>query len=272
MGHNKVIRKEFSKQASRFGDKGLTLSSQDILDWSVGALPLDKDYRVLDVAAGTGHLSRAMAPHVRKVVAVDITSKMIAYAREETIRSNLTNISIQEGKAEELPYRSDCFDLVASRLAIHHFEKPVVQLREMVRVCKPDHRIGVIDLIAPENKRLAETYNRLERLRDPSHTIALSKEQMENLLSEVGLVVENFEMRDIEVDFQRWVQMTGTKPEAAETIKGDLMKEIGGGSKTGMRPFIQHGALKFLQAWAVVLGMKTLPSLSRPYPYVTGQL
>ena len=258
MEHNKVVRKEFSKQASKFGDKGLTLSSQNILDWGVELLPLDKDFWVLDVAAGTGHLSRAMAPHVREVVAIDITPKMLAYAREEATKSNLINISIQEGKAEELPYKSGCFDLVASRLAIHHFEKPTVQLREMVRVCKPEHRVGIIDLIAPENKSLAEIYNHLERLRDPSHTIALSKEQMEKLLSDVGVVVEAFEMRDVEVDFQRWVQMTGTKPETVEMLKTKLMKDIGGGSKTGMRPFMKNGDLKFLQTWSVFVGVKSL--------------
>ena len=256
MEHNKVIRTEFSKQASSFGEKGLTLSSQDILNWSIRLLPLEKDHRVLDVAAGTGHLSRAIAPHVREVVALDITPEMLDYAREETGRRNLTNILIQEGKAEELPYKSDCFELVVSRLAIHHFEKPIIQLREMVRVCKPDHRIGVIDLIAPESKNLAETYNRLERLRDSSHSIALSKKQIEKLLSTVGVVIEKFEIRDVEVDFQRWVQMTVTKLETVKRLKEELLKEIGGGSKTGMRPFMKNGALKFLQVWAVVLGMK----------------
>ena len=257
MEHNKVIRREFSKQASSFGDKGLTLSSQDILDWSVGLLPLEKDFRVLDVAAGTGHLSRAIAPHVKDVVAIDITPKMLDYAREETAKSNLTNILIEEGKAEKLPYESDCFDLVVSRLAIHHFEKPIIQLREMVRVCKPKHKIGVIDLIAPENKRLAETYNRLERLRDPSHTLALSKKQMAKILSGVGVVAEKIEARDVEVDFQRWVQMTETKPETVEILKAELMKDISGGSKTGMRPFKKNDDLKFLQVWAVIVGTKT---------------
>ena len=257
MEHNKVIRREFSKQASSFGDKGLTLSSQDILDWSVGLLPLDKNFRVLDVAAGTGHLSRALAPHVGEVVALDLTPNMLAYAREGAMKNNLINISIQEGRAEELPYKSDCFDLVVSRLAIHHFENPIVQLREMVRVCKPDHRIGVIDLIAPENKRLAKTYNRLEKLRDPSHTFALSKTQMASTFSDVGVVIEKFEIKDVEVDFQKWVRMTGTKPETVESLKEVLMKEINGGSKTGMRPFMKNGDLKFLQVWAVIIGMKT---------------
>ena len=258
MGHNKVIRREFSKQASNFGDKGLTLSSQTILDWSVGILPLNIDFRVLDVAAGTGLLSRAIAPYVREVVAIDITPKMLDYAREETAKNKLNNISIEEGRAEKLPYESDSFDFVISRLALHHFEKPIIQLRQMVRVCKPDHRVGIIDLLSPDNKSMAESYNHLERLRDPSHTIALSKNQMEKILAEVGVVVEKIETRDVEVDFQRWVQMTETKPQTVEIIKEELMKEIGNGSITGMRPFMKHGSLKFLQVWSVIIGGKAV--------------
>ncbi|HLO31698.1 MAG TPA: class I SAM-dependent methyltransferase [Anaerolineales bacterium] len=255
MEHNKVIRKAFSKQAASFGDTGLTLSNQDILDWIVDLLPLDKQFRVLEVAAGTGHLSLAIAPHVREVVAIDITTEMLEQARAEARRRKLDNLSFEEENAEKLPYQKDHFDLVVSRLAIHHFKKPIIQLREMVRVCKPNHRIGVIDLLSPEDKRIAKTYNHLERLRDPSHTVALSKKQMTNILGEVGIVVEKIEVRDIEVDFQRWVKMTGTKSRTAEILKEELMRDIGG-SKTGMRPFMKNSQLKFLQVWSVIYGTK----------------
>jgi ubiquinone/menaquinone biosynthesis C-methylase UbiE len=260
MEHNKVIRKAFSKQAASFGDTGLTLSSQDILDWIVDLLPLDKQFRVLDVAAGTGHLSRAIAPHVREVVAIDITVEMLEQAREEAGRRKLDNLSFEEENAEKLPYKNDDFDLVVSRLAIHHFKKPMIQLREMVRVCKPNHRIGVIDLLSPEDKRIAKIYNHLERLRDPSHTVALSKKQMTKILGEVGIAVEKIEVRDVEVDFQRWVKMTGTKSGTTEILKEELMKDIGDGSKTGMRPFIKNSQLKFLQVWSVIYG----PKISKP--------
>lgn len=161
MKHNKVIQEEFSKQASKFGEKGLTLSSQDILDWIVGFLPLEKEFCVLDVAAGTGHLSRAIAPHVQEVIAIDVTPEMLAQAREETAKRNLSNITFERGNAEQLPYETDHFDFVASRLSIHHFEKPITQLQEMVRVCKPNHRIAIIDLLAPEDEQIAHTYNTL---------------------------------------------------------------------------------------------------------------
>lgn len=256
MKHNRVIRREFSKQASQFGEKGLTLSSQDILDWIVSLLPLEKQFRVLDVAAGTGILSRAMAPHVGEVVAIDITPQMLAQARLETSKNNLHNISIEQGNAEKLPYVSDSFDLVVSRLAIHHFELPIVPLREMVRVCKPGHRIGIIDLLSPEDERVAEVYNDLERLRDPSHVAALSKSHMEYLLVKAGIALERMETRDIEVDFQRWVQMTGTKPEMVQVLQNELKKEIDNGTRTGMRPFMKSDTLKFLQVWSVISGMK----------------
>jgi ubiquinone/menaquinone biosynthesis C-methylase UbiE len=257
MKHNKVVQREFSKQASKFGDKGLTLSSQEILDWIVGFLPLNKEFRVLDVAAGTGHLSRAIAPYVKEVTAIDITSEMLAQAREETARRNLNNISFEEGNAEQLPYEADHFDLVVSRLAIHHFEKPILQLQEMVRVCKPNHKIAIIDLLAPENEKMAETYNDLERMRDPSHTVALSKNQMAKLLVNAGIATERIDTRDVQVDFQRWVGMTGTKAETVAVLKEQLMKDMNEGSQTGMRPFMANDSLKFLQVWSIIIGIKT---------------
>ena len=257
MKHDRVIQEEFSKQASKFGEKGLTLSSQDILDWIVDSLPLEREFRVLDVAAGTGHLSRAIAPHVRDVTAVDITPEMLDQARKETARKDLNNISFEEGNAARLPYEADRFDFVASRLAIHHFEKPIIQLREMTRVCKPDHRIAIIDLLAPENEEIAKTYNDLERLRDPSHIMAPSQTQMSKLFADAGIAIEKVETRDVEVDFQRWVQMAGTKVASVKVLKEQLMKDINEGSETGMRPFIINDSLKFLQVWSIIIGMKT---------------
>jgi ubiquinone/menaquinone biosynthesis C-methylase UbiE len=257
MRHNRIIRKEFSKQAAKFGDKELTLSSQDILNWIVENLPLDKDLRVLDVAAGTGHLGRAVAPHVREVIAIDITREMLNQARLENRKAEFQNIFLQEGSAENLPHQGDTFDLVVSRLSIHHFENPIIPLREMVRVCKASHRIGIIDLLSPEDPMVSETYNDLERQRDPSHTMALSKQQMERIVAQVGIFVEKIEIRDVEVDFQRWVQMTETKAETVKLIREELLKDVDHGSKTGMRPFLKNGDLKFLQVWSVIVGTKS---------------
>ena len=254
--HDETVRRAFAKQATRFGDKGLTLSSQEYLAWMVDILPLRPGFSVLDVAAGTGYLSRAIAPHVKEVVAIDMTPGMLAEARKEIEKRGLTNITLEEGSAEQLPYADESFHMVVSRLAVHHFEHPQGPLQEMVRVCKSSHSVGVIDLLSPDDERLLDCYNRLERLRDRSHAMALTQKQLVEGMEEARLVVDGIDARDIAVDFGRWVEMTGTDRGTREAIERELLQEVEGGSKTGMRPYVEGGKLKFLQTWAIVIGHK----------------
>lgn len=257
MEHSDVIRREFSKQAASFGAPELTLSSQEYLTWVVGVLPLRRNFSVLDVAAGTAHLGRAIAPHVQQVVAFDMTPEMLAEGRQEAARSGLANISFEQGDAAFLPYGDDTFDMVVSRLALHHFKEPEIQVREMARVCKVGHVVGVIDLLSPSDESLVAPYNRLERLRDPSHTVALTGEQLVKTLERSGLHVSSADTRDIEVDFVRWVEMTGVDQQTQLAIRGELEREIAGDEKTGMRPFMTGKQLKIMQVWSVVICIKS---------------
>jgi hypothetical protein len=70
--------------------------------------------------------------------------------------------------------------------------------------------VGTIDLLSPDDEALRERYNHLERLRDPSHTTALTRTQAIRSMEEVGLSMTLVDTRDIPVDFHRWVTMTGT--------------------------------------------------------------
>src|SRR5688572_28625776 len=88
---------------------------------------------VLDVAAGTGHVARALAASVRAVIAVDATEAMLAAGKAEADRAGLRNVVFQRGDAAALPFADGSFDIVLSRFALHHFEQPAVQVREMAR-------------------------------------------------------------------------------------------------------------------------------------------
>jgi ubiquinone/menaquinone biosynthesis C-methylase UbiE len=257
MEHRDILHEQFSKQASFFSNKGLTLSSQEYLGWAAGRLPLHADQRALDVAAGTGHLSRAIAPRVGEVIAIDLTPAMLREGRLETAKAGLTNIEFTEADAAYLPFPDSCMDIVVSRLAIHHFEHPAVQLAEMVRVCKLGHGIGVVDLLSPDDESQVETYNRLERLRDSSHTTAFTRAQMAAALEAAGIALSSTDTRAIVVDAERWMEMTGTPAETAEAIRYALREDIAGRNPTGMRPFVNDGKLKFLQIWSVWYGTKT---------------
>src|SRR5215217_2435180 len=211
---------------------------------------------VLDVAAGTGHLARAIASRVRHVVALDLRPEMLDEGRLEAEREGLKNVKFVHGEAENLPFTDEVFDLSTNRFGVHHLADPSAMGREMVRACRSGGKVALIDLVAPEDETEAASYNRLERLRDPSHVRALSASELRALLEESGLTRARTTSRDVEVDVERWLTLAATPLARAREIRKELEADIAGAVRTGMRPFARHGVLKFIQTWVIVLGDK----------------
>jgi SAM-dependent methyltransferase len=197
-----------------------------------------------------------MALHVKRVVAFDLTHEMLAQGRREAAQQGLTNVTFELGEAETLPYPSAAFDLVVTRFSLHHFADPRRPLQEMVRVCRQAGRVAIIDMVSPADPGVAATYNHLERLRDPSHTQALIAEELQRLVQDTGLRIVHTAARDVEVNLERWLDMTHAAPEARQTIRTALTQDLQGIKATGMRPYMSDQELKFLHAWLVVVGVK----------------
>jgi SAM-dependent methyltransferase len=181
---------------------------------------------------------------------------MLHEGEQAAQREGLTNITFLRGAAEDLPYPDSVFDAVASRFAVHHFVEPMVQVREMARVCRSGGKVVLIDLVAPENQGEAAAYNRLERLRDPSHTRALSTEELRGSLEGCKLTGIHTALRDVEVEAERWLALTSTPTASAQAIREDLMQDVLGSVSTGMRPFLRDGVLMFTQRWVTAVGIK----------------
>jgi ubiquinone/menaquinone biosynthesis C-methylase UbiE len=105
MNHADRIKAAFKRQAGRFNNPRLTLAREEYLRWMTSALDPKPDWTVLDVAAGTGHLGRTLAPLVREVVALDATPAMLEKGREAAREAGLANISFREGAAEASHFR-----------------------------------------------------------------------------------------------------------------------------------------------------------------------
>lgn len=254
--HDDKIKKQFSLQAAHFNDKDRPLASAEYLQWVVGRLDLNPDFVVLDVAAGTGLLGRAIAPRVQRVVAIDLTPEMIRQGIREAAKAGITNIVFEQGRAEKLPYPDDSFDMVVTRLSLHHFADPHPAIREMVRVCRPGKQVGIMDMVSPDDATLVELYNRLERLRDPSHTRCLTLTELHMALQNAGLTMVQVVSRNIEVNLKPWLDLTGAGPEVRRIVQEELTEELKGKRITGMRPFEKDGQLMFTQTWTTAVGVK----------------
>jgi hypothetical protein len=127
-----------------------------------------------------------------------------------------------------------------------------VLLREPVG---PEGRIAIIDLVAPD-PALAGEQDRLERLRDPSHTRALTLDGLRTLLENAGAraVHETFHDRTLPVD--RWLAQTAPPADRAEAIRAELRDDLAGGAPTGMRPVVEDGVLHLTHRYAIVVARK----------------
>lgn len=252
MEHEDLIQDEFTRQAPSFEDPSYSFGDPKLLRWFVDALPLDPDAVSLEVAAGTGHVSRALSSHVRAAIAVDLTAEMLQVGQRAAREDGVANVIFQRGDAAELAYLDESFDIVLSRFAIHHFLDPRKQVAEMVRVCRPSGHVAVMDLVASDPE-LAASYNDLERRRDPSHVRTLTRDELRSLFENFGLQLSSEREHDQRLDLDRWLSQTNADQQVRDEITRLLEGELEGGPATGMRPRVDDDRLGFVQRWHVLV-------------------
>jgi SAM-dependent methyltransferase len=98
-------------------------------------------HRVLDVACGTGVLSRTAASRSGPsgaVIGLDLNRGMLAVAARLS-----PTLRWPQGTAEALPFPDQCFEAVVSQFGLMFVPDPAVALREMMRVLVPGGRLAV---------------------------------------------------------------------------------------------------------------------------------
>src|SRR4051812_46954748 len=128
MDHILRTRSEFAKQAESFNDPQHTLGDHQLMEWIVQTVQPSALEDVLDVAAGTVVLGCALAKHAKKVTAIDASQALLEVGCRAATEAQLTNIEFLIGDVEKLPFHGGEFDLVVSRLAIHHFFNPAAAI------------------------------------------------------------------------------------------------------------------------------------------------
>ena len=196
--HHSLILDQFTRQATPFSTAA-PIADAVALQMLIDAASPGRDDTLLDVACGGGIVVCAFAPHVRHAIGIDMTSAMLDRARRLAAEKGIANVTWREGDVTSLPWPDASFTIVVTRFAVHHFPEPEAVLGEMVRVCAPGGRIVVVDTMASADPAKAAAFNRLEKLRDPSHVRALPFAELRGLLRRPGLGeprVEFSELRD----------------------------------------------------------------------------
>jgi demethylmenaquinone methyltransferase/2-methoxy-6-polyprenyl-1,4-benzoquinol methylase len=98
--------------------------------------------RVLDVAAGTGSITRRLTAEGADVVSLDQSYEMLARAVERGAVGIVAT-------AEELPFADDQFDAVTFGYLLRYVDRVPGALTEITRVVRPGGRVGMVEFGRP---------------------------------------------------------------------------------------------------------------------------
>lgn len=180
------------------------------------------DWLVLDVATGGGHTARTFAALSERVIASDLTLKMLYAARQHLVGHGVKNVSFTTAEAENIPFPKATFDLVTCRIAAHHFTDAHLFVKQAVRVLKPGACLLLQDHVLPEDPDAARYVDAFEKLRDPSHNRAFSQaEWMASFLS-AGLQVVHIEQIVKRHELLPWAQRQNCSPQVVRQLRALL--------------------------------------------------
>jgi ubiquinone/menaquinone biosynthesis C-methylase UbiE len=159
------------------------------IDWLCTQLEITAETRVLDLAAGTGRLTRPLYARTRHIVAVEPVPEM-----REVLHRSLPAIEVLDGIAEELPLATASVGVVVVAQAFHWFD-PEPALSEIARVLVPGGRLGVVWHAADTTDPVQQRFRALvERHRNdaPAHVTGtsarfLAQQQLFDAIATTGI-------------------------------------------------------------------------------------
>jgi ubiquinone/menaquinone biosynthesis C-methylase UbiE len=237
--HKAMVQEAFTRQAEVYAVTP-TVADPARVALLIEAIAPAPESRVLEVACGPGFLALAFAQRCREAVGLDLTDAPLAIAEKRRQERGLANVRFQRGDAGRLPFADGEFDVAVCRLALHHIEEPGRVLREMARVCRPQGKVAVEDLVSSEHRARADYQNQFERLRDPSHTRALAASELLALFTAAGLEIERLYSGELVQNLERWLANSQTPPDRAAQVRA-LIERDARDDLSGTRPYFEDG-------------------------------
>jgi SAM-dependent methyltransferase len=169
-----------------------------IVEWAADART------ALDVATGGGHVARRL-----REAGLDVVSSDPAPGMQADVVC----------RAEDLPFAEGSFDVVACRVAPHHFQDVQTAVEEMARVSRS--RVLVADNLYQD-----EELESAERLRDPTHVRNYTEAEWRRFFAKAGLRVDAVELMRKAIEVSPWLERAGCDGEDAARVHELLGERI----------------------------------------------
>ena len=118
---------------------------------TIAALALPEGSLVLDVACGTGDLSRLAQRRSYRVIGADLSRGMLA--------ANHSGAPLLQADCSQLPFTDGAFDGLVCGYALRNFSDLAGALAETARVIRPGGRLAMLEVDAPTSAFLRTGYD-----------------------------------------------------------------------------------------------------------------
>jgi ArsR family transcriptional regulator len=169
-------RAYFDELAGRFGKDYVPGRSWKAL--AEALLKAMNHRNVADLGAGEGTLSQLLAQRAEKVIAVDLSPKMVDYAQKLAEKNGLANLEFRIGDIEEPPIEDASIDLAILSQALHHAEHPQRAIDSAHRILRPGGRLIILDLLQHNFTEARELY--------ADRWLGFSESQIVSMLGKAG--------------------------------------------------------------------------------------
>ena len=169
----------FSENAASWDElRSLHISDEQVeaaLLELVGSTPFDS---MLDLGTGTGRMLQLFSPLYRRGIGIDASRDMLAVARSNLEREDISHASVRHADLLNLPLERGTFNLVTIHQVLHFLHNPEDAIAQAARMLMPGGRMVIVDF-APHD---------LDHLRDDHAHVRLGFKA--DTLSPAGLVTQ----------------------------------------------------------------------------------
>lgn len=151
-------RKDYFESFADEWDKMFTAEDLEILEFLINSFGIKEGDKVVDMGCGTGVLFDFLRRKVGGkgiIVGVDFSTRMLHKAK---MNFPFNNIIAIDGDVEEVPLKTDHFDVAISFAAFAHFPHQELVIREAARILKPGGSFNIIHLSS--SKEMEEEHQR----------------------------------------------------------------------------------------------------------------
>lgn len=228
--HETIVEDQFGPRAQAYVESAVHAAGAD-LDAIEALARRTRPALALDLGCGGGHVAYRLSPHAGRVIAADLSPRMLEAVAQTALARGLANLEARQASVEALPFADGAFDLVACRFSAHHWRGLEAGLREARRVLAWGAPAIFVDIVAPAEPALDTHLQAVELLRDPSHVRDWRIDEWAAALARCGFELRGLQVRRVPIQFSSWIERMATPP-AAEQAIGYLQRAAAASTRT----------------------------------------